>query len=609
MSQVPVDAAVGQEKLWFGHPPQLARLFTTEMWERFGYYGMRAILTLYLTKHFLFSDHTANGLYGAFTSLVYLTPLIGGLLADRYLGSKRSVKLGAILMAVGYFGLCLGGEMAKPKMRLFNSPASAASGANEYTEYDVAIKIDGEKKSQSVEIDDTRYEVSGTEEGSLVLTPTGDGTAAPRTLAKGLYQFNGQRDPFWVNILFLSLACVIVGNGFFKPNISTMVGSLYAEGDTRRDAGFTIFYMGINIGSMLSQFFCPFLADTVGWWAGFLLAAFGMVTAWARFQFDRGMLKGYGEPPPGVSHSSVGLIYLGAIIAVPLMWFLLHNTMNSSEAAATAVKEGSGIVGYLISLPLLGKVLFALFFIATLGIPIWSYAVGTREEAQKMVAAVILVVFSVVFWTLFEQAGSSLTLFADRNTDRTISFLGWTYNMPAAQVQIFNALFIVIFAPVFSWLWISLARRGLEPSIPVKFALALMLVGFGFLVLVLGAKYMDSNFRVGLSWLVLAYLIHSIGELCLSPVGLSMITKLSMARVVGLMMGVWFLSSSMAQYVGGVVAQFASVETVGGEVTNPELAMKTYLSVFQMIGIWSIGFGIALLVLSPWLKRMMHGVR
>jgi POT family proton-dependent oligopeptide transporter len=593
MSQVPVDAAAGDGKLWFGHPRPLARLFMTEAFERFGFYGMRVILALYLTKHFLFNDHTANGLYGAVTSLVYLTPMIGGLLADRYLGSKRSVKLGAIMMAVGYFGLCWGGEMAKPKMTLFKS---AAASASESTVYDV-------------EIDNIEYEISGNDQNSLVLTPTKDATAKPRTIANGLYRFNGQRDPFWVNMMFLSLSCVIVGNGFFKPNISTMVGSLYAEGDTRRDAGFTIFYMGINLGSMLSQGLCPMLADSYGWWAGFMLAAFGMLTAWALIQFEGGRLRGYGEPPPGIPRSSVALIHVGAILAVPVMWYLLHNTMISSELANAAVREGKGIIHYLRTLPLLGQVLFALFFVATIGIPIWSFRKGTRQEAEKMLAAIIMIVFSVVFWTLFEQAGSSLTLFADRNTDRNISGFGLTYEMPAGQVQIFNALFIVMFAPLMSWLWVWLARRRLEPSIPLKFAIALMLVGLGFLVLVFGARYMDTGFRVGLSWLVLAYLIHSIGELCLSPVGLSMITKLSMARVVGLMMGVWFLSSSVAQYVGGVVAQLASVETVAGEVTNPEVALKTYLGVFQMIGLWSIGFGVALLVLTPWLKRMMHGVR
>ena len=590
-------SSLQNDALWFGHPPQLARLFFTEMWERFGYYGMRAILTLYLTKHFLFGDHTASGLYGAFTSLVYLTPLVGGLLADRYLGSKRSVKFGAILMAIGYFGLCWGGEQAKPKLFV------GAEG--ERVAYNVTIDKSAEKTTQSVDMKDTTYVVSGTEAGELVLTPKEGSTATPITYAKGTFQFNGERDPFWVNILFLSLSCVIVGNGFFKPNISTIVGSLYAQGDPRRDGGFTIFYMGINMGSMFSQFLCPMLAESVGWWAGFLLAAVGMLTAYSLFQFDGGRLKGFGEPPADSPKSSAPLIYLGAIAAIPMVWFLINNTMLSGEAAATAANEGTGLIGYLMGLSLLGQILLAVGFLSTIGIPIWAYAVGTKEEFERMLVAIVLIVFSVVFWTLFEQAGSSLTLYADRNTNRDLGF----YVMPAAQTQIFNALFIVIFAPLCSIMWVALAKRNLEPSIPVKFAWSLIMVGLGFLVLVLGGQYPDSNYQVALFWLVLAYLIHSIGELFLSPVGLSMITKLSIPRVVGLMMGVWFLSSSMAQYVGGLIAQFASVETVGGEVTNPELALKTYLSVFWWIGVWGIGFGVLLLAMSPVLKKMTHGVK
>ncbi len=576
---------------WFGHPRQLARLFTTEMWERFGYYGMRAILALYLAQHFLFRDEVANGLYGAFTSLVYLTPLFGGLLADRYLGYKPAVKLGAILMALGYLGLCFSGEKARPKMML------------EERVFEARVERDGETVSQTVIMDDITYRVDGRADGSVALIPN-DGSGGPeRVLAKGTFRFDGERNMFWVHVMFLSLAAVIVGNGFFKPNISTIVGSLYAPGDRRRDAGFTIFYMGINLGSLISQFLCPLLADRYGWWAGFALAAVGMLAAWALFQFDGGRLAGYGEPPAAARDRKF-LIYFGALLVIPLIWFLLHNTMHSAEAAAAAVKEGTGVVGYLRNLPVLGQILFAVFLVAVIGIPIWSLMVGTREEAEKMIVAVILIVFSVVFWTLFEQAGSSLTFFADRNTNRNIG----SYVMPAGQAQIFNPLFIVLLAPVFSWLWIWLAKRNLEPSIPVKFAMALVLVGVGFLTLVYGARFANESFRVGLIWLALAYFFHSVGELCLSPVGLSMITKLSMVRVVGLMMGLWFLSSSMAQYVGGVVAQLASVEAIGGEVTNPELALTTYVRVFQTIGIWAIGIGLGLFLISPLLKRMMHGV-
>jgi POT family proton-dependent oligopeptide transporter len=329
-----------------------------------------------------------------------------------------------------------------------------------------------------------------------------------------------------------------------------------------------------------------------------------MAIAWVLFQFDGGRLDGYGEPPAAGRGKSL-FVYLGAICAIPLVWWLLNNTMQSAEVAAETAQEGGGVIAYIWGLPILGKALFFLFSLAVVGIPLWAFATGSTEEAQKMLVAIVLVVFSVVFWTLFEQAGSSLTLFAERSTDRHLG----SFEMAAGTVQIFNPMFIVILAPIFSLIWLGLGKQGLEPNIPIKFAIALALVGLGFLALVYGAKFHDVNFKVGLFWLVLAYLLHSVGELCLSPVGLSMITKLSMAKVVGLMMGVWFLSSSMAQYVGGIIASSASVKTIGGEVTNPELALATYVSVFWYIGVASLIAGAILFLLSFILKPMMHGVR
>lgn len=580
-------------KTWFGHPPQLARLFTTEMWERFGYYGMRALLALYLAQWFLFDDATTGGLYGAFTSLVYLTPLFGGLIADRLLGAKRSVKLGAIVMCLGYLGLCFGGEAAKP---VFNYAGQS---------YEVQVSKDEAGRSvQSVVTSAGAYAIKGNEDGSVSLQGS-DGSVLPQTIAKGEFKADGQRDPFWVSVMLFSLSLVVVGNGFFKPNISTIVGTLYAPGDRRRDAGFTIFYMGINLGSIGSQIFAPLFAQWFGWWAGFGLVAVGMAIAWSLFQFDGGRLKGYGEPPAEAGEKSRYYVYLGVLLAIPVAWFLLNNAMLSAQAAHAAATEGTGILGYLAALPLLGKILFGLFLAAVIGIPVWAARVGTRQEFEMMVVAIILVVMSVVFWTLFELAGSALTLFAERSTDRHI---GFGQIMPAGSVQAFNPIFIVMMAPFFAGLWVRLAKRNLEPSIPVKFAIALVLVGLGFLIVVFGAQFADSQFRVGIIWLMLLYLVHSIGELCLSPVGLSMITKLSIARIVGLMMGVWFLGTSMANYVGGMITQFASVETVGGEVTNPKLALDTYIAVFQTIGLWAIGIGIFLFLISPLLKRWMHGV-
>jgi POT family proton-dependent oligopeptide transporter len=269
-------------------------------------------------------------------------------------------------------------------------------------------------------------------------------------------------------------------------------------------------------------------------------------------------------------------------------------------------EPGSGFFGYIATLPIMGKIMFGTFLVAIPGILIWSWRNGSVREFQMMVAAIVLITFNTVFWTLFEQAGSSLTLFADRNTDMSVFGL---FSITAGQTQFFNAFFIVALAPLFSLMWGALARRGIEPGIPIKFGVALVGVGVGFLFLVWGSQFADAQFKVGLWWLAGLYLIHSMAELCISPVGLSMITKLSIARIVGLMMGTWFLSIAVAQYVAGVVAQFASVETVGGEVTNLKVSLETYVGVFQTIGEISVAFGVVLLVLSVPLKRLMHGVK
>ena len=577
---------------WFGHPRQLARLFTTEMWERFGYYGMRALLTLYLTKHFLFSDQTTNGLYGGFTALVYLTPLVGGLLADRFLGHKRSVKFGAILMSLGYFILCFGGETARPVATI------------EGQTYQVVVENSVDRPTSTGEevryivTGNERLKVQGNEDGTVSLLRPDNSVA--RNLPGDEFKADGLRQPFFVMLMLVGLSLVTIGNGFFKPNISTIVGQLYEAGDRRRDAGFTIFYMGINLGSLFSQLLCPFLADAVGWWAGFGLAALGMLFSWSLIQFDGGKLDGYGERPDGADSSKDWWIYGGALIAVPVAYFLFTNLMNSAPPA-----EGSGILGYILSLPLMGKLLFGTFILAVPAILIWAYANGSKVEFQMMLAAMVLIVFNVVFWTLFEQAGSSLTLFADRNTDLTVAG-GWSIS--AGQTQFFNAFFIVVLAPLFSILWNALAKRNLEPSIPVKFGLALMGVGAGFLFLVWGSNFAGPDFKVALWWLAGLYLIHSIAELCISPVGLSMITKLSIARIIGFMMGVWFLSIATAQYVAGIVAQVASVETVGGQVTNLQVSLNTYVGVFTTIGWISVAIGVVLLLLSWPLKKLMHGV-
>jgi len=647
---------------WFEHPRQLKRLFTTEMWERFGYYGMRAILTLYLANHFLFSDTTTAGLYGGFTALVYLTPLVGGLIADNYLGSKRSVKFGAIMMSIGYFILAFSAS----------SPSAKPIATIDNQKVEIVVVGKGDTATKFVTLAGQKLQIRGNDDKSVsLLAPDGHEV---RKFAPGGFKSDGERSPFFVLMLLVGLSTVTIGNGFFKPNISTMVGSLYADGDRRRDAGFTMFYMGINLGSLISQFFCPILAESVGFWAGFGLAAVGMACSWLLFQFDGGRLVGYGERPASADSRKDWLIYGGALAMIPVFLLLFSNLMNYVKPAA-----GTGIIGYVLGLPIMGKALFLTFLLGVPLILIWSSIKGSRTEFQMMLAAMVLIIFNVVFWTLFEQAGSSLTFFADRNT---VLEIGWTrplfamfratpasyylffaaliggvawlafwffangedgksrrtmalgfgaaavagfagmhyarlqgfgsapvYVMPAGQTQIFNALFIVVLAPIFSVLWTALSKRGLEPSIPIKFAIALMGVGAGFLFLVWGASFAGPDFKVGMAWLAGLYFIHSVAELCISPVGLSMITKLSIARIVGMMMGVWFLSISVAQYVAGMIAQIASVETVGGQVTNLKVSLDTYTGVFTTIGWIAIALGVLLLVVSFPLKYLMHGVK
>jgi POT family proton-dependent oligopeptide transporter len=579
------------EKTWFGHPRQLSRLFSTEAMERFGYYGMRAILVLYLTHHFLFAQGVATGLYGAFTALTYLTPLIGGLLADRYLGSKRSVKLGAVIMAVGYFLLCFGGDAAKL-----------------YVDFDgqrtpIEIVKQGDTEKQYVVAPGGRLEIRGNDDHSVSLVRA-DGTEA-RRVPDGQFNTDAERSGLMVALMLLGIAAVTVGNGFFKPNISTIVGSLYAQGDARRDGGFTIFYMGINIGSIVSQFACPIVAEMFGWWAGFLLAAFGMLLAWFLFQFDGGRLDGYGDPPARSGPDRTLIIAIGAIIAIPITWLIFKYTIDTAAAVAAAAQSTEGFIGAILALPLLTKVLGVTFLLAVIGVPIWAASAGTKQEFQMMFVAIVLVVFNVVFWMLFEQAGSSLTLFAESNTDRA-TFLG---TLPAGSVQVFNPIFVVVLAPLFSIMWTWMARKGIEPGIPVKFAIALILVGAGFLFLVFGMNTAGPDFKVALLWVAGLYLLQTMGELAISPVGLSMITKLSIPRIVGMMMGVWFLSISIGLSLAGVVAQYASVETVGGQVTDPRASLATFGSVYSVIGWVSVAIGVVLLGVAPLLRKWMHGVK
>jgi POT family proton-dependent oligopeptide transporter len=396
------------------------------------------------------------------------------------------------------------------------------------------------------------------------------------------------RDTTALSVMYLALSLIVIGVGFLKSNISSIVGALYTQGDPRRDPGFTLFYYGINLGSFWSAIGCAWLGQNVGWWAGFGLAGVGMTAGFLAFVLGRKTLEGKGEPPDPVALArpvlgplnTENLIYLMALPGVGLVWLLIGRPP---------------LVGWMLAVGSVGVLAYIGWFM-------WRRC--TRIEAQRLGLALVLIVSSVVFWTLFEQAGSSMNQFAERNTDLRI---GFGQSMTAAQAQSFNPGVILLGAPVFAALWAWLGARGRDPDPVVKFGLALVQVGLGFFVLVWGASLHDAAYQVPLVFLAVAYLLHTTGELCLSPVGLSQMTKLSPVAVVSTMMAVWFLALSWAQWLGGMVAQLTASETVGGQVLDPAAALVTYAEVFKTIGLWAVGIGIVMLAASPWLKRWAHG--
>ncbi|MBA4748716.1 MAG: peptide MFS transporter [Sphingopyxis sp.] len=577
MTDTAIASAAGSvdDKAFFGHPKGLAVLFFTEMWERFSFYGMRAMLTIYLIQHFLIGPEEAQGIYAAYGSLVYLMPVIGGLIADRYLGPRKAVTIGAVLLVLGHFGMAFEG-----------------AGARQYvTVNEQRYEIIGEGRG------DTRtLEIVTANGARSPVTFSGDGMAVEDsdevgltpTVAEGSYGEVVERDPFYEQVLFLSLALIIVGVGFLKANISTIVGAIYAKTDIRRDQGFTIFYMGINLGSLLATALCTWLGFTYGWRYGFGLAGFGMLAGLMTFLWGQKYLLGKADPPSEerLKAKAAGpisleaLIYILGLLAVIPMWFLI----GQHDLVTTTLSIGAPLI--------------------FLGMFLWVGSALKGEERARMFVALILIVFSVLFWTLFEQAGSSLTLYANNNSDLSVFGL---FTINVGQTQLFNPGLIVLLGPVFVGLWAWLGRRKIEPSTAAKFGLGIVQVGLGFLVLVIGIDYFTgADFKVPLLWLFLAYLLHTTGELCLSPVGLSMITRLSVARVVGLMMGVWFLSSALAHTLAGLIAQSTSTDTVAGVVKDAEAQLASYQSVFSTIGWVAVGIGVVLILLSPILTRYMH---
>ena len=437
------------------HPAALFTLFMVELWERFSYYGMRALLILYMTANLIdggfdFSDGKAYGIYGAYGALVYLTPLIGGYFADKLMGFRKAITLGAILMAMGQFTLFMNNQTT----------------------------------------------------------------------------------------FFIGLALLVVGNGFFKPNISSMVGRFYKDGDKRRDGAFTLFYMGINMGAFLAPLTCGAIGENEGWQYGFLVAGIGMLVGYVVFLW--GQKKGHFEdigikPDVELTKPLLGgipnklLPFIVTVVLVAMAWLLIkNNDVVDIVLAILAV----GIIGYL------------LFQASKMEV----------TAKQRIWVILILLLFTTIFWTFFELAGSALNLFTARNINKNI--LG--FEIRTTFFQSINPLFIMALAPIFSWIWIKMSNSGREPSAPYKFGVGLVLLGFGFLVLTFGQGSAVAG-MIPAFFLILLYLLHTIGELVLSPVGLSLVTKLSPKNMVAFMFGIWFLSSSIAHQGGKHIAKLTTV--------------------------------------------------
>jgi proton-dependent oligopeptide transporter, POT family len=484
----------GQKPEFAGHPKGLYMLFFAEMWERFSYYGMRGLLIFYLTKHWLYSDEKASVIYGAYTALVYITPVIGGYLADRYLGQRKAVLFGAILLSFGH----------------------------------------------------------------ILMGVEGDGGQGSST----------------INIFWLALAFIIVGSGFLKANISVMVGQLYARTDMRRDPAYTIFYMGINLGGALGAILCGWLGETYGWSYGFGAAGVGMLLGLAVFIRWKPLLLGHGESPNPARLAS-------PVAGVRFEW-LLYAISTAMVGVVWLMIQHQALVGSLLGLAGAILVIYVLYT-AVFGLP--------AEDRDRIFAALFLILGSILFWALFEQAGSSLNLYTDRYVDRA--------GVPASVFQSINSIYIVTLAPLFAALWTWLARHGMEPSAPAKFGLAMLQLGAGFLIMVAGAS---NGVATPVLFIFLIYLFHTTGELCLSPVGLSAMNRLAPAHMASLIMGTWFFASATGNFAAGLISAATGAESASGEAAG----QQTVLDVYSTVGWVAIAAGAAVIIVSPLIKKLMH---
>ena len=499
------------------------------MWERFSFYGMKYLLLLYLTKYHLFTDAMGLDVLGSYAALVYSTPVIGGLLADRYLGMRKAVIFGGCLLVLGHLGMAVEGQPAQH-------------------------------------------------------------------LNNGIV-----RDDQALQIFYFSIALIIVGVGFLKPNISTIVGKLYGENDPRRDSGFTIFYMGINIGAFIATLLCGYLGETLGWRYGFGAAGIGMLIGLVIFLFGQRYLHNHAEPSDlaklkepisprlgGLYLNRECLIYIGGLISVVGIWQLVQ---------ATHWVEWS---------------LNGLSIVVATGILWFILTRCNTVERGRMSVLMVLTFSTVVFWALFEQTAASMTLYADRVVDRELLGL----EIKASQFGALNPMFIMLLAPLFALLWTGLSKRKCEPATPTKFSLGIIQAGLGFGALVIGAYFPNESGKVAAIWLILAYLLHTTGELCLSPVGLSAVTKLSVPRIVGVMMGTWFLATAYSEFMAAQIAKLAAIDmpsTTGPDSGNGQIdtitILSNYTDLFTTLFWVGCGAGILLLCLSPYLKRHMHGIQ
>ncbi|VAV87083.1 Di-tripeptide/cation symporter [hydrothermal vent metagenome] len=573
-SDASVVASPTGEETFLGHPRGLVILFFTEMWERFSYYGMRGLLIIYLTQHFLFSDERSALIYGAYVSLVYVMAIFGGSLADKYLGQRKAVTFGAILLVIGHFGMAFEGSGSKQIMTY--------QGA----EYQLTLDGRGGDATQLVLSDQGRSEISFNDDASQMIVADPAAVGLPATLPTNAYETRTEREGFYLGILYLSLGLIIAGVGFLKANISTIVGDLYTQGDARRDGGFTLFYMGINLGAFLASWTCGILGIVYGWKYGFGLAGIGMAFGLFIFLRYQHWLKGLAEPPnpEKLKQKVFGPInvewacYSSALLIIAVAMALIMNPEPASMLmAAVGVLMFIFLIGYSI-IKLVGK------------------------ERSRMWAAVYFALAQIPFWSLFEQAGSSLNLFTDRLVDRNL--LGWS--VPAPVFQSLNAMFIVIFAPLIAMLWVWMSKKKIEPSTPVKFSIGVFGVALGFLALVAGMKTTGASALTPVMFIFLIYWIHTMAELMLSPVGLSAMTKLAPVQAGGLIMGTWFLYTGLSNSLAGVIASSTGAETIGGKIIDATSAKAGYAAVYTNVAYVALGIAVVMLLISPIIKKWMH---